>query len=342
MAQSVSSKNTKSEIIAAYEAAQKEISKFKKENKASEIEEKRQVDMISRVSNHVPDDIVKGLTSLKLDVGKSLDQISDRMLNEQKKLAEIQEAIVFEQNNLENKYEIIVNADTLNALMLAQNEQKRQFDEGMSTTRVAFEEEMAVQRKAWGKNKTDYETQLKEETIQRQKERQREEEEYNYKTERDRQQSQDAFQLQMQTLENEINDKRINFEKEFSERENAIKIQEEELNELRSKVALFPEKLMKSIADAKSKLKQELEMEYKYKIDLREKEYEGQLRLLQQTITSLETKVNEYENRIEALNNRTNKLNAQTQEVALKALDRGAQNQFMSVAEKSIKTEKVE
>ena len=101
----ISLKNTKSEILDAYYEVLKKLEQTKKLSKQEEklIAEKKEI--VTEASIGSADEIVKGLANLKLTVNKSLKELEDQLLNENKKLTTLQKAINIQTQDLEELHE---------------------------------------------------------------------------------------------------------------------------------------------------------------------------------------------------------------------------------------------
>ncbi|MCG8387650.1 MAG: hypothetical protein MJA30_19020, partial [Cytophagales bacterium] len=73
------------------------------------------------------------------------------------------------------------------------------------------------------------------------------------------------------------------------------------------------------------------QQKHKFEMDLFKKETDGQVKLLQQTITSLEKKIAEQEKQVEFLGTRAEHAGKQVQDIALKAIE-GAAAQKITVS----------
>lgn len=76
----------------------------------------------------------------------------------------------------------------------------------------------------------------------------------------------------------------------MTERENLLKLREEELNSLRQQVELFPTEVEKARIEAPQKTTEELELKYQFETKLKEQEIQGEKKLQEQRIFSLEAK----------------------------------------------------
>lgn len=323
MEKEISPKSTKPELLKAYNELIKKIQSEGKESikQTKEVEEKKET--VKSASSNSLEKIIKGVSELKLNISNALDSIEESMAQEYKKLAQLQEAIKIETKNLEEFYQIKVNIDSLEALILAQKEQKQR-----------FEEEMLGIKQSWEKEKKEKELAMKEQENLLKKQKEREEEEYHYTLQLKRKKDQDAYQEKMTALEKEIILKRTSFEKDFAEREKNIAEKEQLLAELKQKVESFPADLEKAVKQAEKVISEKLTAQYKFESQLNESETEGERKLKDQIITSLEEKIKERDLLIIQLTQKADSLNAQVNDIAKKALESTANIRYIAREEK--------
>ena len=322
----ISSKNTKSEILQAYNEI---LEKIQEEKAPDRVTEKRKVEekkIVREATQNSVERIVKDIAEIKLEVGKALDSLEERLITEFKKLTELQKAIEIEKKELEEIHDIKVNADSLAALLQAQKEQKARFEKETEEKRVAFETEMAQKRLQWKKEQEDYELSKKERDLRIKKEREREEEEYTYALKLKRKKDNDGYEEKKTAMEKELVDKKAVIEKELSEREGLLSTREKEFEDLKSEVAEFPKRIEKAIKDTEQSVTQRLESQYKHEADLAAKEIEGERKLNTQIISALEAKIKEQEAYIRQLTQKADDAGKQVQNIAIKALE-GASSQ---------------
>ena len=291
--------------------------KHPKEEKA----EKQKADTIRAASELSAEGIVKGLATIKLDIAAAIDKIEESLLKEFQKLNKLQEAIQLETDNLEDLYGIRTNADSLAVLIAANREKKTEFETEMKQKKDDFESNQQVQKQEWTKEQKERNERWKEEDELRKKTLKREEEEYKYNLSTTRKKEEDTYLSKKETQERELAEKRLTAEKELSEREKVIVEKESELENLVKQVSEFPKVLEKEVAQAQKAVEEQLTTKHKYERDIFERETQGENRLLQQTITSLEAKIKEQEALIAALNVKTDTAGQQVQTIALKALE---------------------
>jgi len=89
----ISEKNTKSEILKAYEELLVKVKDTSSLSKKTEKEMQEKKEVIDTAMSLSSENIISSLASLKLDVMKSLDQVSEKLLSKQKIFACLENAI---------------------------------------------------------------------------------------------------------------------------------------------------------------------------------------------------------------------------------------------------------
>lgn len=321
-----SEKNTKTEILAAYHEL---LTKFKEQKVQDVKEEKKKSEdlkIVQKAGELSVESIIKNIGSTKLEILNALDELSEKLTQEFRKLSDLKKAIEIETKNLDELYEIKVNTDTLGALLLAQKEKKAAFELDMEKKRAALDEEISQKRSSWKIEQENFENLKKERDLQQKKDRQREEEEYTYNLQLKRKKDSDTYSESKAQLEKELLEKKSVFEKEYSEREAAILAKENEYAELKSKVDQFPALLEKALKENEEKISERLELTYKHQSELVKKEMESEKKLGQQTITLLQAKIKEQEEQLKQLSIKANEYSTQVQTIAIKAIE-GASTQ---------------
>ena len=338
----VNEKNTKSEILRAYDELLQKVRESSQPNRKAEKEAQEKRETVKAAQGYSNEKIIKSLADIKLEMAKSFEQLETLLSTEAKNLFTIQEAIEIENKRLEEIHEIRANADSLAALLLAQKEKKAEFEVDFNRKRQLLDLEILETKEQWKKETDIFEASFHETKSNAQKQWKREEEEYKYKISLERKKDSDAYAQQKADLERELAEQKNTFDKQFIEREQAIKQQENELQDLRLKVENFPIVLQKSIADAQKNAVEKIELNHKYQTELKAKEVEGKLKLYEQMIAQFETKILEKDNLITQLTEKANQAGAQVQDIAVKAIE-GASSQraFNTMFTKSLEQDKV-
>ncbi len=321
MADQITEKNTKSQILQAYSEAITKLKEMEKEDRKIAKKKEEEVKIVKEASDNSAEKIVNGISRAKIEIMNALDEVSEKLTSEFKKLEGLQKAIELESNYLNEIYDIKINADSLSALLLAQKEKKANFDAEIENKKIAFEEEMQQKKFQWKLEQENYENQKKERDAQLKKDRQREEEEYNYNLQLKRKKEADEYNEQKSKLEKELVEKRTSLEKELSERESIVAAKEKESAEMKLKVEQFPKALENAIKETEKSVIEKIEFKFKHQSELAQKEMEGERNLNRQMIISLENKIKEQAEQVKQLTQKVNDSGQQVQTIAIKAIE---------------------
>jgi hypothetical protein len=329
--------STKAEILEAYNDLLKRKETENSKNPKEERAQEQKTETVKYAAALSSEDIVKGLTGVKLQISSALDNVENTLLMQFTKLEKLQEAIRYESSYVEDLYGIKANADSLAILIAANKEKKQFFEKDLEERKRIFDELMLEKKLSWEKEQKERTQQWKEEEELRKKLIKREEDEYRYLQATNRKKEEDEYLSKKSAQEKELVEKKNAVEKNLEERENLITGKEQELATLRKQVADFPAMLEKEITAALSQQEKQLTIQHKYEKDLFAKETEGELRLLQQKISSLEGRIKEQDILIRTLNDKANTAGSQVQEIAMKALDSAAALRLQSVEKREEK-----
>jgi hypothetical protein len=321
MADEITEKSTKSQILQAYNEALAKLKEQKQEDRRSERKKEDELKTVKQASENNADKIISGISRTKVDIMNALDEVGDKLIEEFKKFENLKKAVEIETNFLNDVYEIKANADTLSALLIAQKEKKAAFEADMETRREAFENDMMQKKLQWKTEQDSFESQKKERELQLKKERQHEEEEYNYNLQLKRKKDADSYAEQKSKLDKELAEKRETIEKELAEREKLIAAKENEFNALKEKTDKFPSELDKAVKETEKSVTERIEFRYKHQSELEKKEMEGERLLNKQMIQSLENKIKEQAELIKQLTQKVNESGEKVQTIAIKAIE---------------------
>ncbi len=294
------------------------------------LEEKKAKETVRIADSLSSEGVVQEISGLKIEIGKVLTQIGDKLEDEVGKFKTIQNAIVLKEKELQELYEIEQSAMTLAALIEAQNQKKQQFESEMTARKETLDQEIQSLRFEWAKEKSEYEAQIKERDAAEKKRRDREKEEYEYSFKRQQQIAKDKYDDEKAKLEKEILVNRERMEGELAGREKIIAAKEEELNDLRKRVALFPKEMDGAVAKAVKETGERLSGEARNREELLKKEFTGEKNVLTTRIESLEKTVKEQNAQIAALTQFLEKANQKVQEIAVKALESASAQKSLS------------
>jgi hypothetical protein len=315
--------NTKQEMLEAYSAILKQLeaqreAELKPEKK---LEEKKAKEVIQVAESLSSEGVARGISTLKIEAGKMLAQISDRLEEEIQKFKAVQNAIVLKEKELQELYEIERSAVTLAALIESQNQKRQAFEIEMAEKKEALSQEIEALRAQREQEKKEYEEEIKERDMTEKKRREREKDDYQYSFTREQKLTKDTFEDGKSKLEKEIQVKKEQMESELKEREKAIVGREDELNELRKKAGVFPKEMETAVAKAIKETAEKLTLEAKNREELVKKEFIGERNVFTTRIESLEKSVKEQNEQIAKLSQQLEKAYQQVQEIAVKTIE---------------------
>ncbi len=289
-AKKLSDKNTKQEMLDAYQTLAKQFEEKRAAELAPErrMEEKRSEEAIKVAVTIDPEGIDRDIGALKAEIGKMLADVSDRLAAESGKFRGVQKAVASKERELQELYGIEKAAVSLAALIEAQNQKQSEFEEQMAREREELEGQIEAQRAQWEQEKKTREAESKERDATEKKARDREREDFAYAFKRDQQAIKDKLNDEKAALEKEIKIKRETADKDLAEREKAIAERERELAELRTKAAAFPKQLEDAVNQAVKDISDRIRLEAKNREELARKEFEGERNVLTAKNESLE------------------------------------------------------
>jgi uncharacterized coiled-coil protein SlyX len=325
----ITMRNTKKEILEAYNEVLQQL----KEKRAAElkpeeeIKEKKIEEAVEVTDSLSTEGIVQEVSTLKLEIGRLLGQLSDRLEEEVGKYRQVRQAVEAKQKELQEVYEIEKSALSLAALIEAQHQRRQQTEAELAARKEELTREIETLRAEWGKEKKVHEAEIKERDADEQKRRERVKEEYEYAFQREQQLAREQFEDEKARLEREIAYRREQMEKELADREKAVVEKETELSELRKQADAFPKELQSAVSQAVKEAVQRVESEAKNREELLKKEFDGERNVLNTRIEALEKTVTEQDEQIAKLSQQVEKSYSQVQDIATKAIESTSRSQ---------------
>ena len=328
----ITMKDTKREMLEAYDQVLQQLKEKRtvelKPEKA--IEEKKITEAVEVTDSLSTEGIVQGVGTLKLETGRLLGQLSDRLEEEVGKYRQVRQAVEAKQKELREIYEIEKSALSLAALIEAQHQKRQQTEAELAARKEELTQEIETLRAEWGEEKKAHAAEIKEREGDERKRREREKEEYLYIFQREQQLAREQFEDEKARLEREIAYRREQMEKELADREKAVVEKETELNELREQASAFPKELESAVKQAVKEAVQRVELEAKNREELLTKEFHGERNVLNTRIESLEKTVTEQNEQIAKLSQQVEKSYSQVQDIATKAIEGTSRSQSLT------------
>jgi hypothetical protein len=351
MATKPTDKNTKAEILTAYnqlvdekKALEAEVKNIQKQativvpeapTPTAKVVKDEPKAMINAVT--IQDKVnqtIASLDSLQLGFGAAVSELSEKLTTEAAKLGEIRAGVTAEITDLQTLHGLEVNEDTFAELIDRYQTSSKAFDEELRTQQESAQQEVQNLTKTWSKEQEQHGITVKERVELDRKNSLREVQEYKYNLDLQRKLDREQYEQQQAALYYELTETKETQQKVWTERELALAEREKLFYEAKAKVAAFVQDKEKAIEKAKGEGKGIATYQAKIKSDLSAKEIEGQKRFYEGRIESLEDTIS---NQGERLNNLSKQLEAalkQVQDLAVKAIEGSANaNSYQTLKE---------
>lgn len=339
--QQISMSNTKKEMIEAYDEVLKQL-KEKRETELkpqSRIEEKQKEEAVQLADSLSTEGIEREVGNLRAEIGKVLNDLSERMEKEIGKYRYVKKAVESKEHELKEIYEIQKEAMSLAALIDAQKDKCNQFEIEMSEKKRSLEAEIDVTRETWKAECNAHEAEVRGREEAEKKKREREAEEHTYNFERQKQLSKEQFEYDTVKMERELQLRREELEMDLTAREKALKEKESEFESLRERVGAFTGELSAAVDKTVKETTANLKHEFEIREALMKKEFEGEQKVLQSRIESLQQTVKEQQQQIAKLSAQIEKSYTQVQDIAVKAIE-GSGNVRILSSSPTVQSEK--
>ncbi|MEK7257712.1 MAG: hypothetical protein AAB316_23345 [Bacteroidota bacterium] len=296
----VTATSTKDNILQAYNDLADQLKEEHKENTALRQELEKKQRLLEQASTVSQSGAAMSVQQLRQSLNKQLEELENGLAQEQRKFEMLREAASTQQAMLDDLYKIKAEAESLEALVLANRQAKERLEREMEARRQQLEDEIKEVKMKW----------------------EREREDYDYTLKLKRRNEQDAYNEQKNKLEKDLQERKAAFEKSISDRERAVAEQEDELKRLRQEAAGFDDRLQKAVQAAEKAVAERLTREFDYKQKLEIKDLEAELKLREQMIQSLQNKVKEQQEMLSAMSVKTDSASQQVKDIALKAIEK--------------------
>jgi hypothetical protein len=282
---------------------------------------KHEHDVLESAATVTAESAVRAIGGLKVTIDSTLDQLSQQLVDQAKKLTAVQEAVALKQQQLAELYDIEVVAETLAALIRDHEQKQLQFVQDAETRKRDFERETQEARAAWDKERQRSQEELAAEKARTKKEWQREQEEYAYTLKTGRARDEEEYAKRREALEAQLAEERTKQEKTFADRESAVAAREKELADLQARVQAMDAELQRAVAQAREEATKAAEERARQLAALKAKDFEGTEKLLQQRIQALEALLAEKNTRIDELQNELREATVKVRDIAVKAIE---------------------
>ena len=329
-------KNTKAEILQAYEELLKEQAALKtqleqkptekpsasKEQPKPEPKTEPKIAMTQTTTiQQKMNNTIQSLANIQLGFGSAANELSEQLTTKAAKLAEIQQVVSEEVAQLSELHNLEVSEDILDTLIQSYEDNEKAYQEEYSQRYEVLSQELLELNNNWQKEQEEHQRNIKERNENLNRTRQRDAAEYKYDLELQRKLTNDEYEQEQRLLNNQLEEEKQTTEKQWSEREKIIADREKEFAELKAKVEAFPKEQETALKKATEEGKGIATYQAKVKSDLYGKEVEGQKRFYEQRLQSLEQTITNQQTRLENLSRQLESALRQVQDLAVKAIE---------------------
>lgn len=329
-------KNTKAEILQAYEELLKEQAALKTQleqkptEKPSAPKEQPKPEPKTEPKIAMPqtttiqqkmNNTIQSLANIQLGFGSAANELSEQLTTKAAKLAEIQQVVSEEVAQLSELHNLEVSEDILDILIQTYEDNEKAYQEEYSQRYEVLSQELLELNNNWQKEQEEHQRNIKERNENLNRTRQRDAAEYKYDLELQRKLTNDEYEQEQKLLNNQLEEEKQTTEKQWSEREKIIADREKEFAELKAKVEAFPKEKETALKKATEEGKGIATYQAKVKSDLYGKEVEGQKRFYEQRLQSLEQTITNQQTRLENLSRQLESALKQVQDLAVKAIE---------------------
>lgn len=276
-------KRTKQELLDDYEKMQVELETLRQSGKT--VFSQSANELIKTAKAQTPQTVERVFSETESALREHLAIMRAMIMEQSNVLRNLQEAVEISRQQLELQRNIVLTADTLDALVTDHTTKQAAFELEISEKTKAFEDQLMLKKKAWERETEEYEYQKK------------------LSRERDR--------IETETREQILTD-----------REASIRMQEREIQQMKQTIESFPEELEAKIGIQVQQTNERVTAQFIHERAITEKETGAKVSLLELTVKNVEDKLNSLLSENTALKKIADDANAKAQALAMKAIER--------------------
>ncbi len=272
------------------------------------------------------DHTLKLLTEIQRSFTSTITEISEKLSKETSEFNEVYKQVQDETTQLKALYGIeVIDDQTLSGLINKYEAADENFEKTFKQKQTELEDGLADLQKAWNNEQQTRDQTFKEKVSAYEQKTQRENNEYTYNLKQERQIWDETYAEKLKKQAQTLGSAEEIQIKEWDKREKELATQEKLNTEASEKVAKQADEKEAAIKKAKEEGKGIGSYQAKIKSDLFAKEIQGQERIYQQRIRTLEQGVESNDAKIAKLSAQLETVLRQAQDLAMKAIE-GAAN----------------
>jgi hypothetical protein len=290
--------------------------------KAEEAEQVKDRELVARAAGYTVESIINSLAKLQLGFGSSVEAIASQLGAESGKLGELRRAIDVETGRLEQLRGTVVAAEALAILKQDSQQKLTALADQAAVARKQLADEMAAHRETWQREREEAAVAAAEYEQSQAKEREQAEELHKYERERLTKVEADDNAIKRTALDRRLADEEATKAKDWGAREKALDKRTAEIEQLRTKVAAFAAELEAASNKARDKAIAAVNREAKFEVEMLEKEHDGNVKVFELKVQTLEERITRQASLIADLNVKLDATIAKSQGLAEQAFKR--------------------
>lgn len=311
------------EVAEAIASAKTQVDEQRDQQSSPELQarERAAASAVQAANELSVDAVVKSIAEIKLTVGRTLSELSDRLEDQVRSYRQISDAVGVKEKELAELFEIERSAATLLSVVQAQRVKQEQFEQEMADEKRELDAEIEKTRADWEAEKNQREADLKSADELEQQRQKRVRDEFNYTFAREQKTMKDQLADERARLEREIAEQKRAHDQTTAEREKLLAAREGELAGLAKRVENFPAELEASVKKAVEIETRQLKSDAMNKEELLKRDFAAERNVLAGRVSALEDALKERDNRIEKLLAQLEKAQALVHETALRSIE---------------------
>lgn len=305
-------RRTKAEVQQEFEAVRRETEATRESAnpKMVEAEQRHSAEVRQAVEEISVDSVTRQISTLGTEISRTLIDMTERLTGEVDLLAKVREAVQLERQELERLHKIDIAATSLDQMVQDYERERERLEEEIQTRRSEWEQEA----RAAERERKEAEEALK-------KQRQRENDDYEYRKQLERKKAQDKYDEEMRLREKQNEERQEELERDWAQREAALKEKEEELARLRREVEEIPKRLAAERESALAEATRQAAAGYEQQILVLQKDAQAERKVAELQVKTLEETLKRQAEHILSLEKALEEAKRQVQEIALKAIE---------------------
>jgi len=307
-------KNTKAELLAAFEEMKQKYEEAKKQQAPISLaEQMTEKEILAKTDNFTPHNLNTEIDNLRRAIQNNLNELAEKITTESEKLLAVRAAIELETRRLKEAKNIELGSMALDALIADYEEKRKELE----TKKQISEEELST---ATAKQKTEWD---------------RQQEEYEYNKKIDRKKEEDEYSVQIAKKKALWQDEINRRELELREKEEIISKREEEIKKLEELANNYSQKLAEAEQSARERAVAELNKEFSVEKRITEQERMAEKNMLEARTSALQETIKNQTIEMKSLKDALNIANQQAQTLAATVVESmaGMKQQTAKMAE---------